>query len=96
MSDDPGHGGGDPLRRRRLRFRSRRGLLELELLLQAFVAARLDDLPAAQLAELEALFEEDDADVHDWLLARSAPPPALRAIVELMRAELSLPAETPR
>ena len=54
----------------RLRWRSRRGLLELELLLAPFVAAELSGLPDPLLDQFERLLEFDDVDVHEWLLGR--------------------------
>jgi antitoxin CptB len=68
-------------RRQRLRWRSRRGLLELELLLAPFVAERLPTLPEALLDEYESLLEFDDLDIHDWLTGRGSPPEAVARVV---------------
>ncbi len=54
---------------RRLRWRSRRGMLELELVLAPFVAARLDGLSAADQALFEKLLDHDDC-----LRVDSGPP----------------------
>jgi antitoxin CptB len=92
MSDHPPQSGdgATAIRHQRLRWRSRRGLLELELLLQAFLDARLADLDADRLTELEALVEFDDVDVHEWLLGRRPPPTALRRVVTEIREQLGL------
>ncbi len=71
---------GDRLRQ--LRYRSRRGLLELELLLLPFAAERLDALAPEALDAYERLLGCEDLDIYDWLQARSTPPDAsLEAIV---------------
>ena len=67
---------------RQLRWRSRRGLLELELLLLPFAADCLDGLSAQQLQDYERLLGCEDLDIYDWLQGRSeAPDPSLRDIV---------------
>lgn len=65
----------------RLRWRCRRGLLELELLLAPFVAAELTGLPEPLLEQFELLLEFDDVDVHEWLLGRGTPPDEVADIV---------------
>jgi antitoxin CptB len=70
-----------------LRWRSRRGLLELELLLLPFARDRLDALSVAELQSYEQLLACEDLDIYDWLQLRSQPAePSLQQIVELIRA----------
>lgn len=72
---------------RRLHWRSRRGMLELELALQPFVEQRLDDLPAADKRRYARLLEHDDWDIFEWLQGRvEAPDPEMAAIVADIRA----------
>ena len=59
------------IRLERLRWRSRRGLLELELLLLPFVENQLLKLSGPMLDQFEALLACDDVDIVDWLLGRS-------------------------
>ena len=56
-----------------LRWRSRRGLLELELLLLAFVRTRLESLSVAEKHVYARLLEHDDCDIFDWIQARDDP-----------------------
>ena len=64
------------IRRKRLRHRSRyRGFLESDLLLERFIATRLDELDDRQLAQLEALLDEPDSDLWAWVTGQ-APVPA--------------------
>ena len=86
------HSGNTDQRQRleRLRWRSRRGLLELELLLGPFVDQRLAELSPELLDLYERLLEHEDVDVHEWLLGRRPEPETLRAIVTEIRTQQSL------
>jgi antitoxin CptB len=64
------------IRRKRLLFRSwHRGTREADLLLGSFAEAHLAGLDADQLDRYEALLECPDADLFDWIVGRTAPPP---------------------
>ncbi len=73
--------------RHRCYWRSRRGLLELDLLLPPFVKARFDSLSGAQVSALQRLLHCEDQDIWDWFQRRALPGDAeLLEIVELVRA----------
>jgi antitoxin CptB len=74
----------------RARWRSRRGLLELELLLKPFVEGGFSELSEARKQEYERLLECDDMDAHEWLLARTEPPADLKDLIGEIRAFLEL------
>ena len=74
----------------RARWRSRRGLLELELLLAPFARDRLPSISGPLMDAYERLLEYDDLDVHAWLLAREAAPPEVGEIVADIRRHLAL------
>lgn len=57
-----------------LRWRTRRGLRELDLILQRYLEQRYASAPEAERRAFAALLEETDADLLDWLLGRSQPP----------------------
>ena len=57
---------------RRLAWRCRRGLLELDIVLQRFVAQQFTDLNAAELAALDALLELPDNDFWNLLTHEKA------------------------
>ncbi len=64
------------IRRKRLLFRSwHRGTRETDLLLGSFAERHLAGLSEAQLDHYEALLEENDAALFDWITGRVAPPP---------------------
>ena len=69
----------------RVRWRSRRGMLELDLLLVEFADKRYPDLPPTLQADYRALLECDDWVVLDWLRAREPPPVQLVGVVEAIR-----------
>jgi len=69
-----------------LRWRSRRGLLELELLLLPFAAERLEQLGSDDLRSYERLLGCEDLDIYDWLQQRCTPQdPDLVEIVAAIR-----------
>jgi antitoxin CptB len=71
----------------RLFWRSRRGLLELELLLVPFMQERYADLPPEAQRSFARLLECEDVDIYDWLQGRSQPPDQpLVSIVDLIEA----------
>jgi antitoxin CptB len=63
----------DPARRRRLRWRSRRGLLENDLVLTRFLDAREAGLTDADVAGLDRLLDLTDNELLDLILARREP-----------------------
>ena len=78
------------VRLERARWRSRRGLLELELLLAPFVAGAFSGLPEDLKADYESLLEHDDMDIHEWLLARRRVPDEVQPIIVVIRQFLDI------
>ena len=66
----------------RVLWRSRRGMLELDLVLVDFVRARYARLSCAEQAAYRGLLDQDDWTVWEWLQHRASPPPAYAVIVE--------------
>lgn len=65
----------------------RRGLLELDLVFQRFLAQRFDALGADQLAALDQLAQYEDVDLWSLVSGREqCSEPRLQEIVDLMRA----------
>ena len=68
--------------RARLRWRCRRGIKELDILLERIAQRHLPLLSETELQSLERLLDEDDPDLLDWLTGRSQPADAeLRELV---------------
>ena len=76
----------------RLKWRSRRGLLENDLFIERFFRRHEATLTEQQASGLQALMELPDPDLLDLLLARSEPRDPLdcanvRDVLALMRTE---------
>jgi antitoxin CptB len=63
------------IRRKRLLFRSwHRGTREADLLLGPFADRHLAEMTPGELDQFEALLEERDDDLYDWISGRAPPP----------------------
>ena len=72
--------------RRRAWWRSRRGMLEIDVFLVPFIEECFAQLPLAQQEAYERLLESEDTDLHHWLTGKSQPADAeLAALVEEIR-----------
>jgi antitoxin CptB len=71
----------------RIRWRCRRGLLELDLVLAAFLDRGYDRLDAGQRLLFDELLERPDNDLLDLALGRREPEPRYREVVERLRAD---------
>jgi antitoxin CptB len=71
----------------RMRWASRRGLLELDLLLSPFVEERFLSISNRERALFRRLVEEQDQDIMQWLMGyQPAPDAELAEMVALIRA----------
>ena len=70
----------------RIRWRCRRGLLELDLVLERFLKQRFDRLDAAERGLFDELLDTPDNDLLDMALGRAEPAPRYRAVVDMLRA----------
>lgn len=68
-----------------MRWASRRGLLELDLFLEDFVANAYPALGDDMKALYKQLMGEADQDLFEWLMGRSQPDESLKPIVEVIR-----------
>ena len=68
----------DPARRARLRWRSRRGLLENDLILTRFLDAHETDLIDEEVDALTRLLELPDNDLMGLLLGQNEPQEGLK------------------
>lgn len=85
--NDPRPGDDEAARRRRLWWRSRRGLRELDLLLLPFVEEVYPTLDAEAQTAYHRLLEEEDTELLLWVTGRAEPlDPAVHALVARIRA----------
>lgn len=70
----------------RLRWQCRRGLLELDYLLENFLERRYPRLPDEQKLCFVQLLKEPDPVLQAWVMGSESPDdPAFREIIELLR-----------
>ncbi|MFK7733439.1 MAG: succinate dehydrogenase assembly factor 2 [Pseudomonadales bacterium] len=68
---------------RRVYWHSRRGMLELDLILVPFVEQQYSSLDEADQQAYRALLECEDTDIYAWMMQRSEPDEeSLRPIVQ--------------
>jgi antitoxin CptB len=69
-------------RRKRLLYRAtHRGTKESDAIVGGFVTAALPALSGRRLAEAEALIEESDLDLMDWIMGRAPVPERWRGTI---------------
>lgn len=66
---------------KKISWASRRGMLELDLIMGPFVEQKLRDLPGVDQQRYIRLLEEEDNDLFAWLLGRSEPDDVELAII---------------
>lgn len=70
----------------RLRWQCRRGMLELDLLLDRFMDVGFPRLDTAERALFTRFLEYPDPVLHDWLMGHAVPAdPRLGALVQSIR-----------
>ena len=71
----------------RVRWRCRRGLLELDLILARFMERQYAGLDTEARELFNELLEYPDNDLLDWALGKGVPPePRYLRVVELLRS----------
>lgn len=76
MTETPEH------RLKRLTMRSmRRGIKEMDIILMRYADARLAEMDAAQLDAYEALLEENDQDLYQWVSGQRPAPEPLQPLI---------------
>ena len=74
--------------RERIRWRCRRGLLELDLVLNAFLARHFDELDAAGLEAFSTLLARTDPELLELVMGRGEPARRReRELLALMRSD---------
>ncbi|WP_424984579.1 succinate dehydrogenase assembly factor 2 [Microbulbifer sp. S227A] len=67
---------------KRLKMRSmRRGIKEMDLILSAYADSNLAAMTAAQLDLYDALLEENDQDLYQWVTGQAVTPPPFADLV---------------
>ena len=67
-------------------WRCRRGIREMDLLLQRFVESRYNSLTETEKLAFAELLEQPDLDIMDWIMERAVPPTnSLKAVIQMIR-----------
>ena len=67
---------------KRLKMRSmRRGIKEMDLILQAFSERALDSMDEAGLTLYDALLQENDQDLYQWVTGQGDAPARFEALI---------------
>ena len=70
------------IRIKRLKMRSmRRGIKEMDLILSAYADRNLNAMDAAGLDTYDAMLNENDQDLYQWVTGQVAPPAALADLI---------------
>ena len=83
--------GGEPraVRLKRLQMRSmRRGTKEMDLILMRFAGARLAAMSADELDAYDALLDENDQDLYQWVSGQAPVPARAAEMIGLIRQEI--------
>ncbi len=71
------------IRIKRLKMRSmRRGIKEMDLILQAYAERKLDDMDPATLDLYEGLLDQNDQDLYKWVTGQIETPSPYGALVQ--------------
>ena len=70
----------------RIRWQCRRGMLELDLVLNRFVEQDLAGLAPAELETFRQLLEEPDPRLLGWVMAQETAPAPYAALVQRLRS----------
>ena len=78
-------------RLKRLKLRAwRRGTKEMDLILGGFADRQLAAMDDTSLTHFDALLDEDDQDLYDWVCGRASAPPVHAALVARIAGENGL------
>ena len=75
-----------------LRWRCRRGMKELDVLLERYVDQSYHGAPAAEQASFRQLLDTEDPELHAYCLGRLTPPARFAALIERITANEGLAA----
>lgn len=72
-------------RHAKIKWQCRRGMLELDLVLNRFIENQLNALDESQLETFERLLSAQDPELYDWLMGQTLPSdPEIAAFVRFI------------
>jgi len=74
---------------KRMQMRSmRRGIKEMDLILERFARANLEAMNGSELDDYDTLLSENDHDIYQWVTGQVAPPEPYRPLIARIVAQL--------
>ena len=70
-----------------VKWRSRRGMLELDLILQPFLETRFEKLDSIHQKLYWTLLEEEDQDLWRWFLGIEQAPESYQKLISIINAK---------
>ena len=70
----------------KMQWKCRRGMLELDLCLTCYLEKCYFAASTQEQAQFNALLEENDTDIWDWLMKAATPLPQHQVIIEKIQA----------
>ena len=77
----------NPSRKAQLKWHCRRGMLELDLILQPFAEKQLEHMTEAQVDAFDKLLGCTDPELFSWLMGHEQPPKEWIDIVEFIKLQ---------
>lgn len=71
----------------KLRWKCRRGMLELDLCLRQYLDNAYLQAPADEQADFDKLLSEADTDIFDWLMSAKKPEPSFVSIIKKIKQQ---------
>lgn len=73
------------IEKKRLQWKCRRGMLELDWLLQRFLEREFDLLSSDQKRKFDELLDQSDPDLYSWLIDQIKPPREMVDMIERIK-----------
>ena len=71
--------------RSRLLWRCRRGIREMDILLQGYLETHYDGASESEQNSFEALLDEADLDILSWIMQKTEPDKSYVGIIKIIR-----------
>ena len=73
------------MKRKALRWRQRRGMKELDVLLEHYFRRHHETAPPEEKAAFERLLEREDPEIWLWVVGQQEPPPEFADVIAALR-----------
>lgn len=77
----------NPTDRGRIRWRCRRGMRELDVLLEGYFDRRYDQASSAEQQQFLHLLDQEDPDIWAWLIGHQVPPSEVADVIRKLQRQ---------